>query len=360
MLVVLVAALVAASCAEAAERSATPQLVVVETGGLRLDPGVISSFEADRDVVVVVAREDDPARTLQDLAAAPDNPTADVVVGLPDAVVQDRPDVPFAEIVVDGVERLPEGLFDGVPPGAIPISIRDLCVLYDAETVDAGDVEAPRSFADLIGDAWSGRLVIPDPATTLEGRLLLDAIRQVAPDEATPSWLDIAASFQRNGTVVAPTWREGFDTQFISPARPDGPPLVWGAAGMPAAMVAFEPELPAAPTLGVVSTTCIRSTGLAVVPVAAGQPTLATQFVAHLLTPEVQVTLVDAVGSLPARRDVPLPAAWTRFALRINGPLRPTPRPVDEPPLTSVWTALLDGTLSPDTDPSAEGTEGEP
>ncbi len=54
--VLVVAAIVASACAEAAERNATPQLVVVETGGLRLDPGVISSFEADRDVVVVVAR----------------------------------------------------------------------------------------------------------------------------------------------------------------------------------------------------------------------------------------------------------------------------------------------------------------
>lgn len=201
--------------------------------------------------------------------------------------------------------------------------------------------------------------MIPDPATTLEGRLLLDAIRQIAPDDASPSWLDIAASVQRNGTVVAPTWREGFDTEFISPARPDAPPLAWGAAGMPATMVAFEPELPAAPKLGVVSTTCIRSTGLAVVPEGASQPSLAVQFVEHLLTPEVQVTLVDAVGSLPARRDVPLPDAWTRFALRINGPLRPTPRPADEPPLASVWTALLDGSLSTETDPADAEGEGE-
>ena len=332
--------------------------MVVETGGLRLDPGVISSFEDGRDVVVVVAREDDPARALQDLAAAPDNPTADVIVGLPDAIAQDRPDVPFAEIVVDGVERLPPGLFDGVPAGAIPITIRDLCVLFDEATIDAGDADAPRSFVDLIGEDWSGRLVIPDPATTLEGRLLLDAIRQLAPDDSAPSWLDIAASFQRNGTVVAPTWREGFDTRFVSPARPDGPPLVWGAAGMPAAMVAFEPELPAAPTLGVVTPTCIRSTGLAAVPVGADQPTFAVQFVAHLLTPEVQVTLVDAVGSLPARRDVPLPDAWTRFALRVNGPLRPTPRPTEEPPLASVWTALSDGTLSADTGDGGEDGEG--
>ncbi|MEM8902844.1 MAG: extracellular solute-binding protein [Actinomycetota bacterium] len=355
---VLLAAVVAAGCAEAAERSATPQLVVVETGGLRLDPAVIESFEADRDVVVVVAREDDPARALQDLAAAPEDPAADVIVGLPDTFVQDRPDVTFAEVVVAGTERLPPNLGD-TAPGAVPITIRDLCVLFDRATVDEGDVDAPRSFADLIGEDWAGRLVIPDPATTLEGRLLLDALRQIAPDEVVPSWLDIAAALQRNGTVVASTWREGFDTQFIAPARPDGPPLVWGGAGMPAAMVAFEPELPPAPTLGVVPTTCIRSTGLAVVPVGAGQPTFAVQFVEHLLTPEVQVTLVDEIGSLPARRDVPLPDAWTRFALRINGPLRPTPRAADEPPLASVWTALLDGTLTTDDatgpDPTSEG-----
>ncbi|MEO1062186.1 MAG: extracellular solute-binding protein [Actinomycetota bacterium] len=342
----VLAGLLAAGCAEATERSATPQLVVVETGGIQLDPGVIETFEADRDVVVVVAREDDPARSLQDLAAAPDSPTADVLIGLPDAIAQDRPDVAFAEIAPAGVERLPPGLLDGIPTGAVPISIRDLCVLFDRATVDAGEIEAPRTFEELIGEAWAGRLVIPDPATTLEGRLLLDALRQAAPDDAAPSWLDIAASMQRNGTVVAPTWREGFDTEFVSLARPDGPPLVWGAAGMPAAMVAFEAELPSAPTLGVVPTTCIRSTALAALPVGADQPRLAVEFVEHLLTPEVQVTLVDAVGSLPARRDVPLPDAWSRFALRINGPLRPTPRPPEEPPLSSVWTALGDGTLT--------------
>lgn len=335
-------ALLAAGCGEATERATTPQLVVATTGGLELEPEVVSSFEEGRDVVVVVANEPDPARALDDLAASPDDPAADLVIGLPDAVVLDRAETEFATIAPEGVARLPADVRDGAPPGTVPLTIRDLCVLWDRAALAERELPEPRGFGDLASEALAGQLVVPDPATTLEGRLLLDAMRQRLPEGQAPAWLDVAATLQRNGTEVAPSWRSGFDTAFVSPARPDGPALVWAAAAMPAVVLAFREEGPSTATLAVDASTCIRSTGLAAIPATSRNQDLAEEFVAHLLTPEVQVTLLDSGGALPARRDVPLPPVWQRFAVRPSGVATPTGRAPDEPPLASVWMALLD------------------
>lgn len=340
--VALVAALGAAACGQATPRATTPQLVVAATGGIAIDPEVVAEFEAAQEVVVVVAREAEPTRVLDDLAANPEVPAIDVVIGLPDAVVLDRGELAFVDISPTGAESLPADLVANAPPRTTPIAIRDLCVLFDRSAITERNLPDPTGFADLTTDTFAGQLVISDPATTLEGRLLLDALRQRLPDDTSPSWLDVAATLQRNGTEIAAGWRAGFDDLFVSPARPDGPALVWAGAGMSAAVLAFVEDPAPVSTLGVVPSTCIRSTSLAAVPEATDQLDLAVAFVAHLLTAEAQVTLVDAAGTLPARRDVALPTAWQRFAVRLSSIMAPTARPVDEPPLEAIWSALTD------------------
>ncbi|MEM9034459.1 MAG: extracellular solute-binding protein [Actinomycetota bacterium] len=348
--IALIASLAAAACGEATERATTPQLVVAATGDIDIDPEVVESFEADRDVIVVVAREPDPMRVLDDLAANPEAPALDVVVGLPDAIVLDRTDLTFAEVTPAGFDDLPADLIAAAPPRTTPIAIRDLCVMFDRAALDDRGLPDPIGFPDLTTDTFAGELVISDPASTLEGRLLLDALRQQFPDDTAPSWLDIAATLQRNGTEIAPTWRAGFDDIFVSDARPDGPALVWAAAAMSAAVLAFVEDPSPVSTLGVVPSTCIRSTSLAVVPEATDQSALAVEFVAHLLTPDVQVTLIDGAGTLPGRRDVTLPTVWQRYAVRLSTIMRPTPRPADEPPVAAVWAALAE----PDSEPVEE------
>lgn len=337
-------ALVAAVAALALACSSPPgarvePLRVIVTGELDLPDGTIEAFAEARGLPLQISRESDPFRALEAVLVSPDRPVADVVIGVPDATLDDI----GASL---SIRELPAAITPDVGvaaprPGLAPLALLDMCLIYDRTAIQTVGLSPPTGPISLLDPIWTGRLVIPDPAAGLEGRLFLESLRSLFGDDPESGWVSALGSLMSNGMIVAPTWRAGFDEYFTSAAQPDGPPVTWGGSALPAVVLRLVDPLPNTSPLGVsTGSGCVRSVIGGIIPANATRPDIAEDLLATLLSPDVQNQLFDDRGGLPVR-PTELPEAYTRFAIRPASPLPVlTPAP-GQPGVIAVWEAII-------------------
>ncbi|WP_423922592.1 hypothetical protein [Candidatus Poriferisodalis sp.] len=351
------AVVLAAGCADTDRGSAAVRVLTYRDFHLPAD--ALEAFTAETGIEIVVFREDTPDDVIDLLERSRTHPVADVVVGIDTLdlqyVIDSGLTVPYAPLA-------PGPLVEDLAVNAhalTPISYLDACLNYlpsfyvvpERRIDELPDAErlpppVPRGLGALHDPAHAGTAVIPDAATSRMGVYLLVALERLYPerggDEVTP-WPQILDQMLRWGVELAPSWEIATFERFAGgeppPPRPisqDVPdpvtleslrgrlPMTWGTAGLPSVYAEYQPGLPEALDIAVVTDDCVRIGFYAGVVAGAQNQSLGGRLIDAMGEPLFQFGVSDRFGSRPARSDIVSTPEWQEFGVRVH-PYRPDP-----------------------------------
>ncbi len=349
------AALLAAGCTEAGQGSAAVR--VLTHRDFHLPAEALEAFTDDTGIEIVVFREDTPDDVIDLLERSRAHPVADVVVGIDTLDLQHVID---AELTQPYVPLAPGPLVEDLAAddhALTPISYIDACLNYlpsfyvvpERRIDELPDAERlPPPVPDGLGALWdpahADTAVIPDATTSRMGVYLLVALERLHPerdDDDTAPWPQVLDQMLRWGTELAPSWEIATFERFAGgeppPERPisqDEPdpvtlsslrgrrPLTWGTTGLPSVYAQYQPGLPAALDIAVVTDDCVRIGFYAGVVAGARNASLGGRLIDAMGEPLFQFGVSDRFGSRPARSDIVSTPEWNEFGVTVH-PYRP-------------------------------------
>ena len=347
----------AAGCAGSEQGSAAVR--VLTHRDFHLPAEALEAFTEETGIEIVVFREDTPDDVIDLLERSRAHPVADVIVGVDTLDLQRVIDSGFTQPYVP---LAPGPLVEDLAVGdheMTPISYIDACLNYlpsfyvvpERRIDELPDAEllpppVPNGLDALWDPAHGGTAVIPDAATSRMGAYLLVALERLHPergsDEATP-WPQVLDQMLRWGIELAPSWEIATFERFAGgsppPERPisqDEPdpvtleslrgrlPLTWGTAGLPSVYAHYQPGLPEALDIAVVTDDCVRIGFYAGVVAGARNASLGGRLIDAMGEPLFQFGVSDRFGSRPARSDIVSTPEWNEFGVTVY-PYRPDP-----------------------------------
>jgi thiamine transport system substrate-binding protein len=317
----LAGALVAiAGCTGGPGPSAVPtRLVLLTHDAFKVSDGVLERFETAHGVDVQLLQGGDAGAMVNQAILTKAAPLADVLYGIDNTFLSRATNAGiFDPYLSPSLPSVPDALRVDLPMGVTPIDYGDVCLNYDKQAF-AGDLRAPTSLAHLMDPAYSGMLVVENPATSSPGLAFMLATRDVfANTEIT--WLDFWRGLRDNDVLVVDDWDTAYYSSFSGGAGAGDRPIVVSYATSPAAEVVFaDPPVSEAPT-GVVTDGCFRQIEYAGVLHGTKAPELAGQFVEFMLSPEFQQDIPLNMYVFPARSGLDLPAVFLENAARVTTP----------------------------------------
>ncbi len=347
----------AAGCAQTGQGSAAVRVLTHRDFHLPAD--ALEAFTEETGIEVVVFREDTPDDVIDLLERSRSHPVADVVVGVDTLDLQHVID---SGLTQPYVPLAPGPLVEDLAVGdhaMTPISYIDACLNYlpsfyvvpERRIDELPDAEllpppVPAGLAALWDPAHANTAVIPDAAASRMGVYLLVALERLHPerddDEATP-WPQVLDQMLRWGVELAPSWEIATFERFAGgeppPERPisqDDPdpvtlqslrgrlPMTWGTTGLPSVYAQYQPGLPPALDIAVVTDDCVRVGFYAGVVAGAQNASLGGRLIDAMGEPLFQFGISDRFGSRPARSDIVSTPEWSEFGVTVH-PYRPDP-----------------------------------
>ncbi len=278
----------------------------------------LADFTAETGIAVDVLIAGDPGTMLSKAALTAGNPEGDVMWGVDNTFLSRSIEAEvFEPYLAAGADGLPESFTELVPNGeATPVDFGDVCVNYDIAALDAAGIAPPASLADLALPAYSGQLVVPNPATESAGlAFLLATIAEFGED----GWEDYWTSLRANDVEIVDSWTQAYYESF-SLAGGTRPLVVsYGSSPPFEVLYAVEP-LDTAPT-GVVESTCFRQIEFAGVLRGTQAPQAARRLVDFLITERFQREVPLNLFVFPVNPDVELADEFVRYATIPESPL---------------------------------------
>ncbi len=350
-------AVVAAACTDASQGSAAVRVITHRDFHLPAD--ALGAFTETTGIEVVIYREDTPDDVIGLLERSRAHPVADVVVGID---TLDLLHVVDSGLTQPYVPLAPGPLIEGLAVeghALTPVSYIDACLNYlpsfyvvpdrpidELPDVDVLPPPVPRGLDALYDPAHAGTAVIPDAATSRMGVYLMVALERLHPEragaEATP-WPQVLDQMLRWGIELEPSWEVSVFERFAGgeppPQRPvsqDDPdpvtlsdlggrlPMTWGTAGLPTVYATYQPGLPEALDIAVVTDDCVRIGYYAGVVAGAPNESLGGRLIDFMGEPLFQFSVSDRFGSRPARSDIVSTPEWREFGVSVI-PYRPDP-----------------------------------
>jgi thiamine transport system substrate-binding protein len=244
------------------------------------------------------------------------NPEGDVMWGVDNSLlsraIADEIFEPYrATPIADGSVEIDQQFLDLVPNDeATPVDFGDVCVNYDIGWFADRDLEPPATFADLVDPAYSGQLVVQNPATSSVGlAFLLATIHEYGLE----GWQDYWSQLGANGVEVVDGWTQAYYERFTWAGGPT--PLVVSYGSSPPAEVIFaDPPRDDAPT-GVLDDTCFRQVEFAGVLRGTAAPDAARRLVDFLVSERFQRELALTLFVYPTNEAVDLPPEFVDFTV---------------------------------------------
>lgn len=277
---------------------------------------LVSTFESEHDLEVRVVSGGDAGEVVNRALLTAGRPVADVLFGIDDALIarEGARDL-FEPYLAEGASAVPDELrFAGEL--LTPVTVGYVTFNYDVAGLEERGLPEPAELADLTSETFAGATVVSDPATSSPGLAFLLVTVARFGEGGTYDWLDYWADLRDADVRVTSGWSDAYYTAF---SRYGGDrPIVLSYATSPAAEVIFaEEELDAAPTRNLLCEGCAwRQIEAAGVLAGTSDPEGARELVDFLLSSEVQAAVPTSMFVYPARRDVPLPEAFERYATR--------------------------------------------
>jgi thiamine transport system substrate-binding protein len=326
--------LLAAACADDSDSTDSSDVVVDETTSEAEPTGItlvvydsfpeadtslnaaLDEFSADTGIDVEILVAGDAGTMLSKASLTAGNPEGDVMWGVDNSLlsraIADEIFEPYrATPIADGSVEIDQQFLDLVPNDeATPVDFGDVCVNYDIGWFADRDLEPPATFADLVDPAYSGQLVVQNPATSSVGlAFLLATIHEYGLE----GWQDYWSQLGANGVEVVDGWTQAYYERFTWAGGPT--PLVVSYGSSPPAEVIFaDPPRDDAPT-GVLDDTCFRQVEFAGVLRGTAAPDAARRLVDFLVSERFQRELALTLFVYPTNEAVDLPPEFVDFTV---------------------------------------------
>ena len=332
-------ALGAAACSTTQAEPTRRQLRILTHEEFAFPFQLVSDLEERVGTEVVVVTETDADALVSTLIATSENPIADVVVGIDSLSAQRALDSSLlAAYEPVGINRVDEGLRPD--QRLVPLTYRDVCLNYDIgyfEPSPDDETEVPRpprSILDLTSEGYADLLVVPDPATSREGRWFALSLWSQFGEQR---WLGVLDALRANGMAEVETWREAYFGRFTKGSASGDRPIVLATAAMPGTALSLAAEPPEIATTAAVDDACLRVVDFAAVVESTPDRRNAGRLVDFMLTAEFQFDATDDRGSRPARTDIITPESIERYGLEPTALLVP-----DVAAIGAVWPSLVE------------------
>lgn len=296
-----------------ADGDAPGEVVLLTHGSFAISDELVDRFETDTGLTLRVLSTGDAVAALNQAILTVDNPQGDVFFGVDDVTLSRAFDAElFEPYEADGLDRVPSELLLDPEHRVTPIDHGAVCVNYDAEWFATRDLPVPTSLDDLADPAYSGLLVVQNPAESTPGlSFMIATIAEFGED----GWLDYWRRLRDNDVVVTSGWDEAYHSWFSGPSSEGDRPLVVSYGTSPPFEVDDSGPLPEEAPTGVVESTCIRQIEFAGVLSNAPNPDGARQLVDFLLSDAFQSEIADSMYVFPVVDTVELPELFARYAV---------------------------------------------
>jgi thiamine transport system substrate-binding protein len=276
------------------------------------------------DVKLVIAGDTGTMMAKAGLTAG--NPEGDVMWGVDNTFLSAAlDDKVFAAYESPEAKALAADLSSFAPGHEVtPVDFGDVCVNYDIAWFTTHNLRLPNTFEDLIDPAYKDLLVVENPGTSSPGLAFLMATIAHAGNDG---WQTYWQALRANGVKVVDGWTTAYDDEFSGSAGSAGtrPLVVSYGSSPPAEVILADPPRTDAPT-GVVTSTCFRQVEFAGVLRGTKHETEAHRLVDFLISARFQGELPLNLYVYPARADITLPEAFTKFAVVPAAPLTIDPK----------------------------------
>jgi thiamine transport system substrate-binding protein len=295
------------------------EVVLVTHDSFAVSKDVITAFERQSGLELKLLQGGDAGEMLNRALLTAGDPQGDVLFGVDDNLLSRALEGDLFDTYVshefDAVGS------DFLPPDdrVTPIDHGEVCLNVDRGWFAERSLAPPDSIDDLLLSRYRNLLVVENPATSSPGlAFLLATIARYGED----GWHGFWRGLRANGVRVVDGWEEAYTQQFSGAAGSPGTrPIVVSYATSPAAEVIFASKpLAEAPTAAV-EDGCFRQIEYAGVLRGARNPGGAETLIDFMLSERFQADVPGTMFVYPVRDGVPLPDAFTTFALQPEQPL---------------------------------------
>jgi len=315
----LLACLAVAGCSSTSNQTAEPGSTVrlLAHDSFLLSDEVLASFTEQTGVEVEVLSGGDAGSMVAGAVLAAGEPTADVMFGADNTLVQKAIDAEvFEPYTAQDRSTLDPTILGYLDTDAVtPIDFGDVCVNIDDAWFQREGIAPPTTLEDLTGPQYRDLLVVQDPATSSPGLAFLLATISRFGD----AWPDYWAALRDNGVKVSGSWTDSYYGDF-TPAGGDRPLVVSYATSPPAEIVFAEGTPPTRPSTSVLTDGCYRQIEYAGVLAGAQNPQGARLLIDWLISKPVQEDIPLNMFVFPARSDAQLPQVFVEFAAQVDDP----------------------------------------
>ena len=298
--------------------SAEPtELTLVTHDSFVLSDGILEAFTAETGISVTVLNNGDAGAMVNQAILTADNPVADVLFGVDTTFLTRATQAGiFVEYESPELSRVNDDL--KFSAAVTPIDVGDVCINYDKAFFGSNP---PTSLDDLIDPAFSGQLVVQNPATSSPGlAFLLATISAYGED----GWHDYWQSLVDNDMLAVSGWEDAYWGEFTVGGGGDRPIVVSYASSPPAEV--FFGGLTEAPT-AVMTSGCFRQVEYA--GILKGSKA-AEALIDFLLSDTVQEDIPLSMFVFPASTTATLPDVFVQYAEVPTNPLVLSPSDIEE------------------------------
>jgi len=282
-----------------------------------LTESLVTDFERTSGITVEFIAAGDAGEVVNRAVLASGNPDGDVLFGVDTTLLSRAIDADVFDPFVADAPLDPDLIAAG--EGVVtPIDDGDVCINIDDRWFADRDIAVPTTLDDLTDPTYADLLVVANPATSSPGlAFLLATVARYGDD-----WPQYWQALRDNGVQVVNGWSEAYLGEFTAGGGDGDRPLVLSYATSPPAEIVYASDpKPEQPSTSVMLDGCFRQVEFAGVLRGSPQPQAARDVVDWLVSPEVQADIPLSMFVFPARRDIPLPDVFERFALRPATPL---------------------------------------
>ena len=329
--VVTVVALIASGCGsdDIAAEPECPTITLATHDSFALSDGTLDAFTEQSCVGVNLVASGDAGQLVSAAILTVDNPTADVLFGVDNALLNRALDVGiFDEYRSPALDSVSDDL--ELDDRVTPISYGDVCVNY---WTDALPGSVPTSLDDLIDPVNAGQFVTQDPETSSPGfAFLLATIAKYGEDGWEQYWQDLVA----NDVTITSGWSDAYYGEFTAGGGDRA--IVTSYASSPAVGAIFAEEQPvtSVPT-GVLDDSCFRQIEFAGILEGSAYPKASRKLIDFMLSRTYQDDIPGNMFVYPALNGAVLPDEFEQFNRIVADPLILDPDEIEEN--RERWTA---------------------
>ncbi len=315
-LVILVIAGCAGAPAPDVEEGAPRLLRVMTYSSFDISEDVVQAFEEAHNARLQFLDAGDTGQMISQAILSKEDPQADVMYGIDNTFLSRALEADiFESYQAEGLSRIPEALRLDPAYRVTPVDYGDVCLNYDRAYFSEQGMALPTSLEDLTEPAYTGLLVVQNPASSSPGlAFMLATIATLGEENYLAYWQQL----RDNEMLVVDSWDTAYYGEFSGGAGSGGTrPIVVSYASSPAAEVYYsETPVDVSPTGAITAPgTCFRQVEFVGILKNGENRDLAEAFVEYVLSDAFQNDIPLHMWVYPASTTADLPAVFDEHAV---------------------------------------------